>query len=435
MNNNNFNEQKTNIIPISGGQEYPNADMQRNIMWLNANYEFKYDKIGLVEMYRKIGGGEYQNFDDRAYNTIKIRMLLNGLKISHQNFDALIRGRYICKEYDPLKEYLYSLTSYTESEGDIVEKFCNQIELEDEAKREYLINYFKKWFVGLIVSIVDDTIDEKKINQLCFVLHGRQGIYKTTLLNKIVPKKLKKYSYTGEFNSHDKDHKLMLATKFFINLDEMSTLNRNSIESIKSAMTLSSVTLRKAYARKEITAKRRASFCGSINRSDFLSDLTGNRRFLIATVKSIKMDPAFNISRLYAYGLHLYKSRYRYWFDAEEMRSLEKNNSSYRTVSVVEELITKFVRKPEPHEIEAKEIDYVTASDINVFLADSERYPKLSINNTIAKTIGQVLAAEGFERVSKRLAGYDNPRRFWVIKYNRTVYENPYSEGDDERHI
>ena len=99
----------------------------------------------------------------------------------------------------------------------------------------------------------------------------------------------------------------MLATKLIINLDEMSTLNRNSIESIKHAITSASVSLRKAYDKAELTAKRRASFCGSINRQEFLTDITGNRRFLIVSAKMITLNSDLDVSRLYAQALSLYK--------------------------------------------------------------------------------------------------------------------------------
>ena len=84
------------------------------------------------------------------------------------------------------------------------------------------------------------------------------------------------------------------------------------------------------------------SFCASGNRRDFLTDITGNRRWLPFEVESIQ-NPFHTIipyELLYAQAKALVEEGYfAYWFDMEEMEVLEAHNEEFRAQENEEQLL------------------------------------------------------------------------------------------------
>lgn len=432
-----FNNLPMNVLPLPKRKETKNPTLEAQIDWLLANYDFRYNVITLEREFKPKETNDWSNFNDRAYHTLKIKLHRAGFKASEHVYNSLISSEDIADDYNPFKDYINNLPKWDGS-VDYIEKYADQIVLDNENDRIYLNMFFKRWLVGMVMNMVNDEVTETRVNQLCFVLHGNQGIFKTTFLNNIAPKELRsKFTYTGEYNNHDKDHKLMLATKFIINLDEMATLNRNSIESVKSAITTRSVTLRKAYARAETTAKRRASFCGSINRQEFLTDLTGNRRFLIVTAKSIKLNFDFDVDMLFSQAVSLYKGEhttdskpFRYWFTEAENQDLEFYNDKYRSKSSIEQIMVRHFYPPDESDIISNKVEYMQSADILAYLTDKDRYNKMNFNDTYEKTIGMVLHKLGFKKTKKRVSGHPNPINVWMVCKTINPFGNHVFEGE-----
>ena len=72
-----------------------------------------------------------------------------------------------------------------------------------------------------------------------------------------------------------------------INLDELETLNKSEIGEMKELITKGTIRQRLPYARNNSSLIRRSSFVGSVNNGQFLTDITGNRRFLCFQALSI----------------------------------------------------------------------------------------------------------------------------------------------------
>ena len=124
-------------------------------------------------------------------------------------------------------------------------------------------------------------LDEEKVNHQVLVLVGPQGIGKSSWLNSLLPKELSGYLYSGLINPNNKDTLVHLSENLFINLDELENLNKTELGSLKSLITQSAIKLRKAYGMFNENLRRRASFMGSVNDAEFLTDSTGNRLSLI----------------------------------------------------------------------------------------------------------------------------------------------------------
>ena len=198
---------------------------------------------------------------------------------------------------------------------------------------------FKKWFVAMVASWMRDEV----VNHQVLVLIGRQGIYKTTWLEHLIPPHLRAYTCKLA-NSTDlnKDERMRIAEFGLISLDEIDSMNNRELNQLKSIITATDINERAAYAYTKERRIRLASFCASGNRRDFLTDITGNRRWLPFEVESI-LNPFHTIlpyEQLYAQAWALAQDPlFSYWFDLDEIEVLEEHNQHFRDESNEEQLL------------------------------------------------------------------------------------------------
>jgi predicted P-loop ATPase len=185
-----------------------------------------------------------------------------------------------CELFNPFEDYFFNLPTYDEK-TDYITELANTI---TTTKQDLWQQCFKKWLVAMVGCVLDD----KVINHTVIVFSGKQGLGKTTWVEKLVPKQLKEYLFSGTINPNNKDTLVQLAECMLINLDELENLNRSEIGSLKEIITKTQIRMRKAYGHNNETMPRRASFAGSVNTAQFLNDSTGSRRFLCFELEGIQ---------------------------------------------------------------------------------------------------------------------------------------------------
>ena len=113
------------------------------------------------------------------------------------------------------------------------------------------------------------------------VFVGAQGIGKSSFLQALA---LDDRWFTDSLDSLDSDRsaQLLLGT-WVCELAELKSLARTSggVDSVKRFISATQDRLRLPYERRADVFPRQCVFCGTTNRTDFLTDETGNRRFLV----------------------------------------------------------------------------------------------------------------------------------------------------------
>ena len=198
---------------------------------------------------------------------------------------------------------------------------------------------FKKWFVAMVASWMKDEV----VNHTVLVLVGRQGIFKTTWLDHLIPPALREYSSKLPLSGQiSKDDRLRLCENAMLNIDELDAICGREMNIVKSLLTSTDVNERAAYGRLKERRVRLASFCASTNNREFLTDITGNRRWLPFEVESIQ-NPFHSIipyEQIYAQAKAMVeRGIYAYWFDLEEIEELEKHNEEFRAMENEEQLL------------------------------------------------------------------------------------------------
>ena len=351
--------------------------------FLNNRYKFRYNEVlGKLE-YKRVNGKVWKYITDFKENSIlreiqkaKVRCSINSLRnLLHSDF---------CEMYDPFKDYFEDLPEYT-GDRDYIEELALTI---TTTKPDLWQECFKKWFVAMVACV----LDEKQINQTVIVFSGKQGLGKTTWIEKLMPRELKQYIFSGTVNPNNKDTLIHLAECMLINLDELENLNRTEIGSLKELITKTHIRMRKAYGHNNENMPRRASFAGSVNTAQFLNDTTGSRRFLCFELENIEYQHEVDINLCYAQAYKLYKDGFRHWFNQEEIKDINANNEQYQLMSPEEELLLTWF---EPATRETANA-FLNASQIAVRLAT---VANINVTDGTVNKLGKALKKHGFTRI------------------------------------
>jgi hypothetical protein len=335
------------------------------------------------------GGLGWGVMNDFIENSMLRECLKGRIKTNLSSLRNLLYSDF-CVLFNPFEDYFFNLPSYDEK-TDYITELANTI---TTTKQDLWQQCFKKWLVAMVGCV----LDEKVINHTVIVFSGKQGLGKTTWVEKLVPKPLKEYLFSGTINPNNKDTLVQLAECMLINLDELENLNRSEIGSLKEIITKTQIRMRKAYGHNNETMPRRASFAGSVNTAQFLNDSTGSRRFLCFELEGIKYQHDVDINMAFSQALFLFKSGFRFWFDQEEIKSITENNEQYQLHSPEEELLLTWF-EPCPKE---EATLFLNASQIAAKLADRT---KLNLNDGTINKLGKALKKHNFIKISKK-TGY-----------------------------
>ena len=301
---------------------------------------------------------EWQPINDRKVNSLWVAMSKQK-RVNKQDMYSIIESEYV-PSYNPFVAYLESLPQWHEGDHDYIADLAatvkikgeqEQIESQEEGSQEADSSFFtfrsslKKWLVAMVAAWISPDV----VNNVILVLIGEQGAYKTTWFNYLLPPQLKQYLYTKtNANRMSKDDLLTLTQYALVCCEELDTMRPAELNQLKATVTMTSIDERAAYAHYHEHRKHIASFCGTGNNPHFLSDPTGNRRWLPFEVESIvsPRDHPFPYEGIYSQALALYKSGFQYWFTKEEIMQLNSHNRKFEAPHLEQELVDLFFRKP-----------------------------------------------------------------------------------------
>ena len=381
------NRQPTTIAADEDDEDKPKpTQIDRLELFLSTRYVFRHNMVSGKLEFQYFGKKKWHVMNDFIENSMLRECLKGRIKTNLSSLRNLLYSDF-CELYNPFEDYFFNLPSYDEKTDYILE-LANTI---TTTKQELWQECFKKWIVAMVGCVLDD----KVINHTVIVFSGKQGLGKTTWVEKLVPRKLKEYLFSGTINPNNKDTLVQLSECMLINLDELENLNRSEIGSLKEIITKTQIRMRKAYGHNNETMPRRASFAGSVNTAQFLNDSTGSRRFLCFEVENIQYQHEINIDNVLSQALYLFKTGFRHWFDQEEIKNITENNEQYQLRSPEEELLLTWF---EPCDRE-NATHYLNASQIAAKLAERA---KITITDGTINKIGKALKKHNFTRLMRK---------------------------------
>ena len=347
-----------------------------------------------------VASGEWQPVSDRVVNSLWAQ-LSKAKTVRAQDIFRVMESDFV-PDFHPFRYYLDRLPPWNGTDDFILEMSVSVTVRGDVEEQMLFYEYLKRWLVGMVAGWVDP----KVVNNVILVLIGEQGSYKTTWFNYLLPPELSRYFYTKtNANRMGRDDLLTLAQYGLVCCEELDTMSPRDLNQLKAAVTMPSIDERAAYAHFHEHRKHIASFCGTGNNVQFLSDPTGNRRWLPFEVEHIRSprDDPFDYEGIYAQAYALYRQGFQYWFSQAEIRRLSAHNETYEAPNLERDLIQKYFRHPAPGEPS----EFVSTTDIMQIISGN-LVQKLNQNR-----VGRAMTDLGYERMRFR-----GERGYIVVMYS-----------------
>lgn len=145
------------------------------------------------------------------------------------------------------------------------------------------------------------------------VLEGRQGAGKSSAIRALAGAD---WFFDGLQDLAGKDASAGLRGKWIIELPELSAMRRSDVEAVKAFLSRTEERYRPAYGRAEVVEPRRCVFAGTTNRTDWLTDDTGGRRFWPVAVDRVNLaDLTRDRDHLWAEAVARFKGGEGWWLD------------------------------------------------------------------------------------------------------------------------
>ena len=247
--------------------------------------------------------------------------------------------------YNPLKDYLESCESeYKElvnqrNPFDILRHYLN---IKDDEYNRIIMDLF---FRGAVAKVFDPTV------KFDFVLDltGRQGVGKTQFFEGLFTHKY----FTTVETFTDKDDKARMVRNWCVFDDEMVASKKASFSELKKFITETKLEFRPPYASSDRRLPKSFIIVRATNDHDYLNDLTGERRFLVAEVHK---DTAYKgrkwteKDRRSFWGAMVvaWKSNQSLTLTDEQEKLVNDVRSRYKFVDEIDEDVDRYLNTPYP---------------------------------------------------------------------------------------
>ena len=311
--------------------------------WLLQHYEFRYNVITDVFEYRKTNSSSHPEeecpfaiIDKYAINSIAIEVQEAGIFVRDHFVERLIKSKY-AQPYHPIRSYINKVRGTWDGK-DRIGDFLRRINPSDYCQKMGRI-----WLRAMVAQMAG--IDENHANSVMLTLVSPlQGLHKSTFLRNLLPLELRDY-YTDDFSLNQKGNAQRKIVEFaIINDDELDKENPKKMPMMKTLMQTMKPSFIGAYKKNFNRLPRTASFTGTSNSRELLTDRTGSRRFLILEPDGMIDVEGIEHDQIYAQLLHEIEQGEPYYFSKTEEREMQAHNQPYYVKTDLERILTSRYR-------------------------------------------------------------------------------------------
>lgn len=350
-----YEAKHTNTIESNNGNGKKPTAAHLAIEWVTSNYCIRYNlMLNTVQFAVKNKDqdsemfgqpyGSWMDVDDRILKNWSTELeLWSGKPVEKSKLQQYLV--YMGQSYDPIKTWFDNLKpDYDDNkERDHIAALAACVKTESQDK---FTDDLQKWLIGTYATGYYTADSPGTINENFLVLTGGQGVGKTTFLRYLVPGSLNKYKHEGTVED-TKDSKIQMARAWISINDELNTMRKTANEYLKSLLSSREIQYRPPYAVEDNKYPRRVNFCGSTNLVEFLSDHTGNRRYMVHNVLHVDRKALANIDieRVWAQAKSEF-GRIPHYYTKEEIEENEKYLIGNTTKDVSDDYLNRYFINP-----------------------------------------------------------------------------------------
>ena len=354
--------------------------------YLFAKYDFRFNVLTEQTEFCKKDEDGYHLVDQRALNTLCMEARKQGINCWDKDVSRLLLSQEIA-DFHPFVHYADLLPEW---DGvDRVSVLARRV--SDEA---LWVNGFHRWMLAMVAQWMG--MEGQCANAVApLLISTEQGRCKSTFCSILLPEELQRF-YIDKFDLTSVsgcEQKLSLFG--LINMDEFDRYSIRSMANLKNLMQLKKLTFRKSHRSYYSQLPRIASFIGTSNQKELLTDTTGSRRFLCVEVKG-KIDCSRpDYAQLYAQLKSELLAGERYWFSSEEEKEIQEHNRFFYRQSPEQDIFFRCFRLPKEGE------EAILLSPTEIFCRLQKKYPAAFRHSNVVN-MGRMLVGLGVERVRTR---------------------------------
>ena len=354
--------------------------------FLFSKYNFRFNVLTEQTEYAPMVDAIYQMVDQRTLNTFCIDARSQGINCWDKDVSRLLLSQKI-KDFHPFTDYITNLPEWDGT--DRVTELAKRV-----SDKTLWVNGFHRWMLAMTAQWMN--FDVQCANAVApLLISTEQGRCKSTFCSILLPEELQRF-YIDKFDITSVsgcEQKLSLFG--LINMDEFDRYSIRTMATLKNLMQLKRPTFRKSHRSYYSQLPRIASFIGTSNQKELLTDTTGSRRFLCVEVKEkIDCTPP-DYAQLYAQLKAALLAGERYWFTSEEEKEIQANNRPFYKALPEQEVFFKCFRLPEEGE------KGIQLSATEIFCRIQKRFPA-ALRGGNVRAMGRILTAMGIPRMHTR---------------------------------
>ena len=320
--------------PLSAEQELE----LRTEEFMQRRYEFRYNTMTTVTEYRERNTFcfYFRPLSSRVRNSIAMNARLEGLSLWDRDVVRYLDSDRI-PIFNPIEDFLFGLDVRWDGHDRI-----RELAARGPCNNRHWADLFYRWFLNMVAHWRQT--DRKYANCTVPLLVGPQAYRKSTFCRSLLPPELQAY-YTDRIDfSNKRDTEIFLNRFALINMDEFDQNRVNQQAFLKHILQKPIVNVRRPHGTATQEMRRYASFIGTSNHKDLLTDTSGSRRYIVVDVTGPIDCSPIDYEQLYAQAMHdLYKGE-RYWFDPEDEKVMNESNQEFQVMPIAEQLFHEYFR-------------------------------------------------------------------------------------------
>lgn len=361
--------------------------------FMKRRYEFRFNQLtSQVECRQRNSFDFYfRPVDRRLMASITMNAQYEGLKLWDKDVVRYLNSDRV-PLYQPVEEFLYGLPHWDGKDhiGDLAKRV--------PCENPHWAQLFRRWFLSMVAHWRG--MGKSHANSTSPILVGPQAYRKSTFCRLILPPCLQAY-YTDSIDfSRKRDAELYLNRFLLINMDEFDQIGINQQSFVKHILQKPVVNTRRPNASAVEELRRYASFIGTSNHKDLLTDTSGSRRYIGVEVTGvIDVVRPIDYEQLYAQAMAALYHNERYWFDEKEEAILTEANQEFEQSPAIEQLFLVYYRVAEDEE----EGEWLLAADL---LQRIQKASKMKFSPGQVNYFGRILQRLGVQSYRKTRGVY-----------------------------
>lgn len=346
--------------------------------FMQRRYEFRFNTMTTMTEYRERNAFcfYFRPLTNRVRNSIAMNARLEGLNLWDRDVIRYLDSDRI-PLYNPIEDFLFGLDIRWDGR-DRIRELAKRVPCDNR----HWPDLFYRWFLNMVAHWRQT--DRKYANCTVPLLVGPQAYRKSTFCRSLLPPELQSY-YTDRIDfSNKRDAELSLNRFALINMDEFDQNGASQQAFLKHIIQKPTINIRRPHGTATQELRRYASFIGTSNHKDLLTDTSGSRRYIVVYLTGPIDCSPIDYEQLYAQAMHDLSKGERHWFDTEEEKVMTENNQEFQVMSVAEQLYHEYFRAAE----EGEEYEQLMAIEI---LEQLKRDSKMNVSICSIVEFGRIL--------------------------------------------